>query len=248
MMNQPHTPDDIVLHADKEHGGIELVVLLIIVGTFFLSFLVVDSLLLTPLLRGSDLDDFRPFLRLVLSVVVGIAVGGLGEYLLKRRWKSGRKLCLNTGGLTVELKDKQPGRIEWERRVNVLCWSYPLRGYARGGRERRVPSSHFLLACHLLQNDYSVIVHTYLSPKRIEQIPGHANFTRLDITKLYNSGVIKRLSLPERPSIPPALLTSKHGQLWAAEKERWTAGLELDPNDFQVLLGELARHGVLPAA
>jgi hypothetical protein len=247
-MNQPHSPDEITLHADKEHGGIEFAVLLIILIACVVTFLLIDSLLLAPLLRGGELDDYRPFLRLVISIVAGIAIGGIGEFILKRRWASGRLLRLDPGGLTIEVKDKPPVRIDWDNRVNILRWSYPLRGYARGGRERRVPSSHSLFACHLLQNDSSIVIHAYLSPRQIERVPGYAHFTHLDITKLYNAGIVKRLSLPERPSIPPSLLTSKHGQLWAAEKERWMAGLELDPNDFTVLQNELARHRVTPAA
>ena len=247
LMNIPNLPDKTILRADKEHGGLQSVVLLTIVVASILAFVLMDSLLLAPLLGGGDFDDYRPFLRFVLSIVVGVAVGGVAEHFLKRTWSSGRQICLDSEGLTVEERGKQPQRLLWDQRVNVLCWAYPLRGFSRGGRERRVPSTHLVYSCQLLQNDYSTIIHCYLSPRQVKSTPAERQFTQLDITKLHGSRKIKRFSPPERPSMPASLLTSKHGQLWAAEKKRWSSGLELDPTDFATLLECLAHHGIIPS-
>lgn len=245
--SQSNSPNEIVLHADKEHGGIQLAVLLIMLAATIVTFLLIDSLLLIPLLDGQSWDDYRPFLRLVLSIVIGLALGGAGENLLKRTWGSGRQICLSAGGLTVKEKGRQAEQIGWDKRMNVLRWHYPLRGYARGGRERRVPSSHSLFACRLLQDDCSVVIYSYLPPRQEEMMPGRAHFSQLDITELSSSNMLKRFSPPERPSISPALLSSKHGQFWTAEKARWTEGFELDPTDFAALLNELERYGVTSA-
>lgn len=247
-MNSPNLPDKTILRADKEHGGIQFIVLLAILIGAIVSFILIDPLILAPLLGGGDFNDYRPFLRFVLSIVSGVAIGGLGEYLLKRTWHSGRQLCLDEAGLTVEERDKPVQRLLWDQRVNVLCWAYPLRGFSRGGRERRVPSNHSLYACQLLQNDYSAIVHCYLSPRQADTIVGNRQFTQLDITKLLDTKLTKRFGPPQRPSVSASLLTGKHGQLWAAEKTRWSRGLELDPSDFATLLDWLARHEIIPAA
>lgn len=246
-MDIPNLPDQTILRADKEHGGIQFVVLLIILIASILAFVLMDSLVLAPLLGGGDFDDYRPFLRFVLSIVAGVVIGGVAEHFLKRTWSSGRQIYLDSEGLTVEVKDKQPQRLLWDQRVNVLCWAYPLRGFSRGGRERRVPSTHLMYACQLLQNDSSTIIHCYLSPREVKSTLAERQFTQLDITKLHGSRRIKRFSPPERPSMPASLLTSKHGQLWAAEKGRWTSGIELEPADFATLLEYLARHGIIPS-
>jgi hypothetical protein len=246
-MNTRTHPDETILQLDKEHGGIQFVVLLVILVGAILSFIVMDSLILAPLLGGGDLDDYRPFLRFVLSIVAGVATGWVVETILKRTWTSGRQLRLDSAGLTVEEPSKPPQRLLWDQRINVLCWAYSLRGISRGGRERRVPSNHFMYACQLLQDEYSATIHCYLSPRQARSIPGESQFTQLDITKLHDSK-IRRFSPPQRPNVSASLLTGKNGQLWAAEKLRWSRGLELDPSDFSTLLEWLARHEIIAAA
>ena len=240
------SPDKLVLQADKEHGGIQFVIPLIMLAAGLVAWLLIDPLILRPLLGGGDWDSFRPLLRIVLTVVLGVAVGGVAEGLLKRVWVSGRALQLDASGLTVEKKGGIPERIEWDKRVNVWRWQYALRGYPRGGRERRIPPGHFLLACRLLQDDASVCVHSYFPPKRAENVPGFNRFIKLNMVKLYSRDLFKRISRPERPPIPSSLLTGQHGQLWTAEKERWVNGLELDPDDFGTLMQVLERHSAPP--
>ncbi len=247
-MNTQIQPDEITLRLDKEHGGIQFVVLLVIVVAMIVAFLVIDSLVLAPLLGGGDLDDYRPFLRFVLSIVVGVAVGWVVETILKRTWTSGRLLRLDSEGLTVEVRDYPLQRLLWDQRINVLCWAYSLRGFSRGGRERRIPSNHLMYACQLLQDEHSATIHCYLSPRQARALPGERQFTQLDITKLHDSKIISRFSPPQRPTVSASLLTGKNGQLWAAEKLRWTEGQELDPADFSTLLEWLARHEIVRAA
>ena len=187
----------------------------------------------------------RPLLRLLLAVVLGVGVGGAAEAILKRTWGSGRLLRLDEGGLTVEQKGKQPERIEWTKRVNVLRWRYPLLGYPRGGRERRIPAGRVMLACRLLQDDCSVIVHCYLRPKWARGLPEYARFTELNMADMYSASFLRRLRRPQRPSIARSLLAGRNGQLWVAEKERWTTGFELEPYDFATLLDALEHHSAV---
>ncbi len=242
-MHEPPT----VLQADKEHGGIQFAIPLVMLAAGLLSYSAIDALILAPLLAGGDWDSFRPFLRLVLSIVLGIAAGGVAEAVLKSRWGSGRALQIDSIALTAINRGDAPQRLEWGQRINLLRWRYALRGYPRGGRERRIPSGHLLLACRLVQDDRSVVAHCYLPPKRAEQVPGYNRFDPLEMDRLYGSGGLKLLTRPERPSIPPALLSGQDGQLWLAEKERWAAGFELEPDDFVALLEALEQYVQTPA-
>lgn len=245
-MDHTHPSQQIVLHADREHSGIQFSIPLIILAAGVGAFLLVDPLVLEPLSDGGGLGGYRPFVRFVLAVVLGLAVGGLAESLLKRAWPSGRQLRLDPGGLTIAEKGKGAGRIQWDKRVNILRWQFPMRGHSRAGRERRVPASHSLYACRLLQDEVAVIAYCYLAPRQQKDLVEPAHFVELDMSYLKEPGVLKRFNPPGRPAIPSALLTGKHGQLWAAEKERWQGGFELDPADYAILIGELTRHGVVP--
>ncbi len=243
MDSLPST-DQKVLYADREHSGIQLTVPLIILAAFVAVYLLADPLLLRRLPLEGEFLDYLPVIRIVLSIIIGLAIGGLVEALLQRVWRSGRQLRVDATRLSAEEREKSPQMIQWDRRVNLLLWKYPLRGYARGGRERRVPASHSLFACRLLQDEDVIVAHSYLSPRQQADLIKSADFIELDIQQLRRPGTSKRINPLERPRIPAALLTGKNGQLWAAEKERWQAGFELDPADYAILMGELIRHGI----
>lgn len=241
------SPQETILHADREHRGIEIVVPLIILVAGVLVYLVIDDLVLNPLLSDTGVGGFRPLLRLVLAVVLGALVGAGAEVLLKRFWRSGRLLCIRPDGLTAVDKEKPSEFIDWDRRVNVLCWRYGLRGYPRGGRERRVPPDHHLMACRLLQDETSMIVHSYLSLKQAQLVPRYERFVSLNMASLYSGGLLKRMGRPERPVLSAEQLSGQQGQVWVAEKKRWLDGFELDADDFIVFVRALDSHGILPA-
>jgi hypothetical protein len=245
-MDHTYSSQQTILHADREHSGIQFIMPLIIFAAWVGAYLLIDRLVLEPLSNGGNLGGYRPFVRIVLSVVLGLAIGGLVESVLKRTWSSGRQLRLDADGLTIADKGKDSQKIQWGHRINVLLWQYPVRGHSRGGRERRVPASHSLYACRLVQDEAVAIAHSYLSPRQQRDLVEPALFVELEISQIKESGVLKRFSPPERVTIPPALLTGKHGQLWAAEKERWQVGFELDPADYAILIGELMHHGIVP--
>ncbi len=246
FLDHTYSAQQTTLHADREHSGIQLTMPLIILAAWVGVFFLIDPLLLEPLSDGGDLGGYLCIVRIVLTIVVGLAIGELVESLLKRVWSSGRQLCLDADGLTIAEKDKSSRRIQWGKRVNTLLWQYPMRGYPRGGRERRIPASHSLYACRLLQDEVAVVAYSFLAPRHQRGLVEPAHFAELDMSHLREPGVLKRFSPLERPEVPPALLTGKHGQLWAAEKERWQVGFELDPADYAILIGELMHHGILP--
>jgi hypothetical protein len=224
--------DQVILRADKEHGGLQFTVALIMLAAGTAGFMLIDSLVLAPLLGRGDWDGFRPALRIVLSITLGVAVGGLAEKAFKRWWGSGKVLRLDARGVTIERKEERPERMEWSKQLSLLRWKYGMHGYQRGGRERRVPASHLLFSCRLLQDDRSLIVYGYLSPKQAREVPDHARFVELNMAELHRSGLGRRLSRPARPRISRAMLSGQHGQIWAAETLRWSIGFELEPRDF----------------
>jgi hypothetical protein len=247
IQEQPMPSEETVLYADKEHRGIEVAVPFIILIFGVLSYLVIDDLILNPLLGDSGIGSFRPLLRLVLAVVLGALIGAGAEVLLKRFWHSGRLLRLGPDGVMVQFKKKPAEFFEWDKRINILCWGYALRGFPRGGRERRVPAGHHLMACRLLQDETSLIVHSYLSSKQAQQVPRHERFTNLNMASLYSGGLLKRIGRPERPSLSADQLSGSQGQVWVAEKKRWADSFELDPDDFAVFVRALDTHDVFPA-
>ena len=240
--------DVVVIQADKEHGGIQFTIPLIMLVAGILGYLAVDSWLLIPWLGGGDYDSFRPFLRIVLSIILGVVIGGVAESVMKRTWTSGRQVQVDAAGLTIEDKDLPPARIDWDKRVNLIRWKYPLRGYPRGGRERRVPGSYHLLACRLLQDDNTVVAYCFASSKETDQVPGYSGFVSINMAELYGKGSLGRFSQPVRPTVPAHLLSGRQGQVWAAEKQRWANGFELEPDDFIALVAAVERHVVRPQA
>jgi hypothetical protein len=235
-----------ILHADREHRGIEILVPLVILIAGVLSYLVLGDLL-TSLIGGTGIGGFQPLLRLVLAVILGAVIGAGAEVVFKRYWHSGRLLRVSPDGLTAIYKKKPAESIDWDKRINVLCWRYVMHGYPRGGRERRVPSGHHLMACRLLQDDTSVVVHAYLSPKQAQGIPHYERFTNLNFASLYEGGFLKRFGRPERPSLGSDQLSGQQGQIWVEEKKRWSDSLELDAGDFAAFVRVLDTHDLLAA-
>lgn len=246
MNQQPIPTGQIVLPVDKEHGGIQFAIPLVMLAAGLLSYWIVDSWLLSPLLGGGDWDSFRPFLRIVAAVVLGLVIGGLVEVILKRSWGSGKRLVHDGHSLTAEDKAGGQARVEWNKRVNLLLWRYSLRGFPRGGRERRIPTGHHLLACRLVQDETSIVAFCFASPQRAKEMPGYEGFVQIEMASLYHSNPLRRLGQPQRPSIPPSLLAGGQGQVWLAEKERWWSGFELEPAEFSQLMDLLQRHAATP--
>lgn len=242
MDQDTNSPDVITLHADKEHSGVQVVVPLIMLAATILFFVIVNPLILAPLLNGTDLEGFRAFFRTVVSVVLGVCVGGIAENILKKRWPSGRMLQINPNGITILEKNIPSECIEWGERINILRWWYVLRGYPRGGRERRVPTGHYLLAVKLLQDECLLNVHSYMKPKQAELVPGYSKFSSIEMNSIYKSGLFTQFSRPLRPTIPTDLLAGPKGKIWAAEKERWVSSFELEPEDFSQLMEKIERY------
>lgn len=233
MSNYP-----ITLHADQEHDNLRTVVILFLITFFFLSYLLVHSIL--QLDFWGSLRDYAVSLSCVLGLVLALAVSAIVENLLKRVWHSGRSLTLDDQGIQIQEKRAAAKNIKLSGNVAQLNWYFNLKGYRRGGREKRLPSKWLCLACQLQQGDTRLIAHTYLPTQKaeawLENDTVQPKFHQIEPDSVYESSISTRLGAPTRPHISNEILASSDGRYWLAERHRWDEGFELSPDDFAKLL------------
>ncbi len=233
-MDTPHT-SPIVLKADIEHSGVRILIL----ASFLIGFMVV-FLVLSAIFRsftGSLVSEFYFALSCIVAIPLAIGAAGLSEYLAKRRWPSGRSVELNDEGILATISKDATYRFHWDGHISAVKWYFWLKGYRRGGRERRVPSGWLCVAYQMQQDENRFIVFSYMSEKLASNILDDNRFLELKPADYYRSSVIKKIfSPPSRPDIPTKVLAGKQGHYWLAERRRWTDGMELEVEDFQVFL------------
>ncbi|MCP4363461.1 MAG: BCD family MFS transporter [Chloroflexi bacterium] len=229
----------ITLHADPEHRGLRLAVILFL----FVSMIVIYFLLnfIWSLSTGGFVPDYSFIVTCISSILLGlVAIWGI-EMGLKKVWHSGRAITLDEQGIRVQDRGAAPYLLDWQGHMNNLFWYFVLEGYKRGGRERRVPKNSLCLAIQVQEGEHRLIVYTYLSRKNAERLlvdNGRNSFVEIQPTELYQATVDSGyFAMPGRPDkIPADLLSGKEGPYWLAEQRRWTAGYELTPKDFEIFL------------
>lgn len=229
------------LHADQEHDAIRYLVLVVLLIGFCLGFTLVGGLL-RLLLAGSEWYDYSTVLACLGALPVGIGLTALAEYYLKRVWPSGRSLQIDEGGVTLKRPNTDDRLIEWDKRFNVLRWTFGLKGYPRGGKERRVPASWLCLGLQLHQDETKMLLFTFMPPKKAERILEKYNFNVLDPSDIYGNSWREKLSMPSRPEIPSSVIAGRDGRYWLAERNRWYDGLELTAADFETLLERIGER------
>ncbi|MFZ0544349.1 MAG: hypothetical protein WAM60_02855 [Candidatus Promineifilaceae bacterium] len=230
-----------ILYADQEHTGIRIVVPTIW-AIIFISCYILIKVFLDGLPPGG-IGDYALALSCVGALPISLGIGAAAEYFLKRRWPSGRQVEVSPQGLTVSFKDQEDLFVEWSRRANQTLWHFPLKGYPRGGRERRVPTNWLCLACQLQQDEQRFIVYSLMSKKQAEPLLDKHRFHGINLAEFFETNSVKNwLSTPSRPSLPANILTGKEGPYWLAERRRWEEGLELTPEDFEFFLQSVKDH------
>ena len=222
----------IVLNADPEHAGLRVMVVLILVvslGLLFFLFRAVLTALETELGAPSLLSCLG-----ALPLALLLAAGS--EAILKRTWTSGRRLVLDGRQLRLQRPGVADVVLDLGQQVNQTWWHFPLIGYRRGGRERRVPDRWHCVAGQLQQEGERVIVYSFVSPARLEEWQADYPFYGLNPTEVYDSSARSRLEGPVRPELPTSVIAGESGRYWLAERSRWQQGVELTPPDFRILL------------
>jgi len=229
------------LLADKEHAGIRVSVPAIWIVSFIIFYFIIKGLL--DNLPPGGIGDYALALSCVGALPLSLGIGAASEYILKRQWPSGRAVKLGNNGLTVIRKDEEDIFVEWAKRANQLLWFFPLKGYPRGGRERRVPGSWLCLACQVQQDNHRFIVFTLMSKKLAQPLLEKYRFHPINLADFYDTNAVKNwLSTPSRPSLPSNMLTGKEGPYWLAERRRWHEGMELTKKDFNLFLQNVDQH------
>lgn len=229
------------LHADQEHSGIRFAVPMLWLASFVIFYFVIKAVL--DGMPPGGIGDYAVALSCFGALPLSLAIGAVFEYFLKRSWRSGRQVNLGGSGLTIVRKNEADIFVEWGKRANQVLWYFPLKGYPRGGRERRVPGNWLCLASQVQQDDHRFIVFSLMSQKTADPLLEKYRFHRINLSDFFDGNAVKNwLTAPTRPSLPANMLTGKEGPYWLAERRRWQEGLELTAQDFQLFLQQVEQH------
>lgn len=235
------TTSPLVLHAEQEHPRLRWVVVLSLLIVYALSFFFLRAIIR---FAPGDLPSFALSISCVLSVPVALGVAWGLEKWLKKIWPSGYNLVLADAAFQVNQPEFEPLTFDWTGNVDLLGWCFSLRGYKRGGPERRVPDSWLCLACQVQQDDSRLIVFTYAAENKTSPYlvasSAPVKFHKINPVEVYGNTLSNRFQPPSRPeTIPTHVLNSKDGRFWLAEQRRWREGLELPFKEFEVFLNYL---------
>lgn len=234
----------ITLHADQEHDRLRTVIVLLLIFFFFIGYWLVNSLLSLDAL--AEIREYAVSISCVLGLVLALAVTAVIEAWLKRIWHSGRNLILNDQGILINDLSESQRQIRKDSHITRLNWYFKLKGYKRGGREKRISRKWICLACQIQQDDTRLSFYSYLPPEKAsnwlknEEFPH--KFHQIDLADIHESSWTTRLGAPTRPQITNELLTGQDGRYWLAERNRWYDSFELTPQDFELILRELANY------
>lgn len=240
-MNSPDS-SPIVLHTDQEHDNLRTVVILLLLSFFFLSFWLVNTILKFEF--WGSIRDYAVSLSCVFGLVLALAISAGTEIWLKRVWPSGRSLTLNKTSIRIQNKSADSQQISLKKSPAHLRWYFHLKGYRRGGREKRLPRNSVCLAYQLQQGETRLIAHSYMSPDKAKRwLDEHStdiHFHEIHPEAVYESSLASRFGTPSRPTITNEILTGSDGRYWLAERHRWEEGFELTPQDFAVFMDKVA--------
>ena len=225
----------IVLNADQEHPGLRVGVVITVLVAFAIAYLIVRAILSGPLFAGRLVSSYSFALSCILALILALAAASAGESIMKRYWTSGRRVVLDDSGVEATLPKGEQVALDWSGRVWAIRWYFSLRGYPRGGRERRLSDKHLCLACQLQQDEARLIVFGYLKEEEAETLLSSGDFHRINPAQYYERNRFRvRWQSTDRPQISVDVLASKEGPFWLAEQRRWAQGVELTAKDFGI--------------
>jgi hypothetical protein len=206
----------LTLPVDAEHGGVRLTVVLVFVGGWVVSYMI-----LAGLISSTGLN--------IIAVLGGFgaayALTAVTERLLKQRWRSGRTLEMDANGVRTRFRGTVQQAIPVDdASVNLLRWHFQTR------RRSRVPKGWHVLAAALEHDETYLSVYTFMSPDQFKQFDQASRFTALKSPKDMPRTGAGRDDL---------LLAGEQRRLYQGEQQRWIDGAELTTADFQQFLLQL---------
>lgn len=233
--------DSIVLYADQEHSGLRTAVFVLLFITLVLVYLAIRALIVA--LNPEGLPDFTFAMACGGAFPIALGIVWLAEKVMKKYWPSGRSVTLTNDGMMVQAESGKPKRISLASEPTALFWTFSLKGWQRGGRERRVPRNWVCLAAQIQASKNRAIVYSYLpknkAQKWLDLKEGQVKFYEIFPKEVYDNSISSRLKGPSRPEIPAAVLTGKSGSYWLAERHRWQEGFELPPKEFEQFMNHV---------
>ena len=230
-----------ILHADQEHAGLRTAVFVLLFISFILAFFGIRALLTALSDSGTPDYAFVASCGGALSLALGLV--WVAEKVMKQYWPSGRAVVLTRDGVQTKAEEAESVKLNDENDVEPTAWYFDMRGWQRGGRERRVPRTWLCLAVELKADKKQISVYTYMSPRQarswLEAENGRIHFHNISPKDVYDSSIRARMSGPSRPEIPADVLTGDDGQYWLAERRRWTEGFELPPKEFEQFMDHI---------
>lgn len=206
---------------DTEHFSVRFLVPIIMLGSA-----IIFHFVALRALEGA-VDGVSPFcIVLPLDALVLFGAGYGAERVLKRLLPSQRGAKLTDQALVVTDARKSPPSVtafEWDQTVNAAAWRFPIR------QRTRVPKGWFCMAVQLVQDEKEFIFYTFKSPKAAEETDHYDRFVRLRPRKETESSTDLRAAAEQR-------------RLLKLEDARWADGAEVSPEDFDAILGAVARH------
>lgn len=226
------THDPIVLPADPEHTGLRFVVPLLLIVSFSLGYFLMSAVLRRAFPEWGSVV----FLSCLGALPISLLVAGAGEAVLKRVWPSGRQVIIRPDSVALRRPDQPNKTIELNQHMDQLWWTFPLKNYPRGGRERRMPSGHWCVAGQLQQNGERLVCFCFADQSTVRAWNDRYELRKLDPEKVYDTSFTSRMGAPIRPDIPAHVVRGDDGRHWLAERNRWREGVELAADDFDTLL------------
>ena len=188
------SPTTTILYADQEHNAIRLLIPVLLLLSFCLGFSALNWLL-GLVMPG---QDSRIVLACVGAVPLGLLLAYVGEAGLKRFWRSGRRVLLQEDRVTLQVGPQDERVLVPGVLTDLLLWYFPLSGYPRGGRERRVPANWSCVAASVQQDETRAIVFCFAAPGRLQEWQQRYDFHALDPTEVYERSLSSRITLPSR--------------------------------------------------
>lgn len=228
----------IVLHADQEHNGIRLLVLISLAFSIWLGFALIRAIVSAV---APD-SEYILLLSCFGAIPLALPLVWATERALKRVWPSGRYLKMDAEGLTVTDARSSQYRLDWSDEIAQMNWFFRLGGYHRGGRERRVSAKWLCFCSQLQQGEHKLIAFAFIPPRKAAALLNESSdipvFHEIFPGEVYDNSLRTRMGPPSRPNLSTKILASPDGRYWLAERRRWAEGFELAAEDFERFLSE----------
>ena len=212
---------------DVEHVGIRVAIPVIIIISGVVLYLLISKLIVPVLTMDRvETDDVNDFLSIILAAIGALAVGAIGDRLLKRFWPSGRQLIVGRHSLRLHNKNNSEIAFAFGPEsvpVSTAQWRFRVRRSSP-----RAQSGWYMLAVQVRQgdgpHDRPITFYSFMPPKKANALPNIADFTEL----------LPRTEIEKKNQ--PLRVVSEQRRLDTVEEDRLVDGAELRPSDFLLTL------------